>query len=548
MTQSLAARLLCAAALLAGNSVAAQQSALAFVPFNYDIQIALPDSGAAIHGDVRIDLLRRARSDTLTLDLLKLRVARVELDHRQARFTRTDSTIVIDVPSTAPDTLHVRVIYDGAPSDGLIASRDSAGRWTYFGDNWPNRARYWIAGIDRPDAKASVSWTVTAPVSKTVVANGVQIENQVFGMGAQQRVRSRWRESKPIPLYLMVIAAAPLVKFDLGETACGHAEIAKCVAQSVYVAPEQRNVLPGSFAKAGDIVEFYARLMAPFPYEKLAHLQSRTRFGGMENASAIFYADAPFHRRGLQEGIIAHETAHQWFGDAVTEKSWPHLWLSEGFATYFAALYTQHAHGDSAFLSEMARLRGQILGDTVSVPKRPVIDTTETDLLALLNTNSYQKGAYVLHMLRSQLGDSAFFRGLREYYAAHKDGNALSDDLRAALEHSSGKDLRAFFDQWLRRPGYPEVAVTAEDDATGMVIVVKQHDRFGLFDFPLPILIRTNDGAQRTVTIPVKAVAVTRMSLGVRRAEVNWVSVDPRFTVLMRSLVTDVGAVPQPRR
>jgi aminopeptidase N len=196
----------------------------------------------------------------------------------------------------------------------------------------------------------------------------------------------------------------------------------------------------------------------------------------------------------------------------------------------------------------MARLRGQILGDTVSVPKRPVIDTTETDLLALLNTNSYQKGAYVLHMLRSQLGDSAFFRGLREYYAAHKDGNALSDDLRAALEHSSGKDLRAFFDQWLRRPGYPEVEVTAEDDATGMVIVVKQHDRFGLFDFPLPILIRTNDGAQRTVTIPVKAVAVTRMSLGVRRAEVNWVSVDPRFTVLMRSLVTDVGAIPPPRR
>ena len=267
----------------------------------------------------------------------------------------------------------------------------------------------------------------------------------------------------------------------------------------------------------------------------------------MENASAIFYADAPFHGRGLQEGIIAHETAHQWFGDAVTEKSWPHLWLSEGFATYFAALYTQHAHGDSAFLGEMARLRGQILSDTGSVPRRPVIDTVETNLLDLLNTNSYQKGAFVLHMLRSQLGDSAFFRGLRDYYIAHKDGNALSDDLRAALERASGKDLRAFFDQWLRRPGYPEVEVIGENDATGMVTVVKQHDRFGFFEFPLPILIRTNDGAQRTVTIPVKAVAVTRMILGVRRADVNWVSVDPGFTVLMRNLITDVSGVPLPR-
>ena len=546
--QGFATRTLCAVALVVGNRVAAQQPALAFVPVNYDIQLALPDSGAVIHSDVRIDLVRRARLDTITLDLLKLQVQRVELDHRPARFSRTDSTILIYVPSSAPDTVHVRVVYDGAPTDGLIVSRDSAGRWTYFGDNWPNRARYWIAGIDRPDAKASVTWTVTAPVSKTVVANGVRIENQVFGMGQQQRVRSRWRESKPIPLYLMVIAAAPLVKFDLGETACGHAELARCVAQSVYVAPEQQKVLPGAFAKAGDIVEFYARLIAPFPYEKLAHLQSRTRFGGMENASAIFYADAPFHRRGLQEGIIAHETAHQWFGDAVTEKSWPHLWLSEGFATYFAALYTQHAHGDSAFLNEMARLRGQILSDTVSVPRRPVIDSTETNLLELLNTNSYQKGGYVLHMLRSQLGDSAFFRGLRDYYAAHKDGNAVSDDLRAALERASGRDLRGFFDQWLRRPGYPEVEVIGEDDATGMVAVVKQHDRFGFFEFPLPILIRTKDGAQRTLTVPVKPVAVTRMSLGVWRADVSWMSVDPTFTVLMRNLLTNVTAIPLPRK
>ena len=133
----------------------------------------------------------------------------------------------------------------------------------------------------------------------------------------------------------------------------------------------------------------------------------------MENATAIFYADGLFRRGGVSEGLIAHETAHQWFGDAVTERFWPHVWLSEGFATYFAALYTQHAHGDTAFRAEMEGLRSAIFKDTVAVARRPVIDTIETDLLALLNVNSYQKGGWVLHMLRSELGDSAFLLGLR---------------------------------------------------------------------------------------------------------------------------------------
>src|SRR5207237_588259 len=171
--------------------------------------------------------------------------------------------------------------------------------------------------------------------------------------GRRARVLTRWREAKPIAPYLMVIAAAPLTKLDLGNTACGLAEMRRCVAQSVYVAPEQRKVLPGAFAKAGDIARYFATRIAPFPYEKLAHLQSATRFGGTQNASAIFYSDDLFRNRGANdEGVIAHETAHQWFGDAVTEREWPHLWLSEGFATYFAALWALHAHGDSAFRAE----------------------------------------------------------------------------------------------------------------------------------------------------------------------------------------------------
>jgi aminopeptidase N len=290
--------------------------------------------------------------------------------------------------------------------------------------------------------------------------------------------------------------------------------------------------LPGAFARAGDIVQFYASLVGPFPYEKLAHLQSETRFGGMENATAIFYSDQLLRRGGITEGLIAHETAHQWFGDAVTEKLWPHVWLSEGFATYFAALYTQHAHGDSAFRAEMGQLRSQILADTVSVPKRPVIDSLEPDLLALLNVNSYQKGAFVLHMLRSELGDSVFFRGLRDYFSSHKHGSALTGDLRVALEHVSGRDLRGFFNQWLRRPGYPDVGMTwTTDPQQGTVVTINQGGKFGYFDFTMPIVVVDANGAGHPSKISVTATPTTRVQVSADQA--RQVIFDPDITVLM---------------
>jgi aminopeptidase N len=422
----------------------------------------------------------------------------------------------------------------------LIARKDSAGRWTYFGDNWPNRARYWIPSVDHPSQKSTVSWAVTAPLGQTVIANGSLIENRTLRAVQPGRMLARWRESKPIPSYLMVIGVAPLVKLDLGETACGLAELLRCVPQSVYVAPEQKGILPGAFSRAGDIVQFFASRVAPFPYEKLAHVQSETRFGGMENATAIFYADALFRKAGVSEGLIAHETAHQWFGDAVTERNWPDLWLSEGFATYFAALWTQHAHGDSAFRAELEKQRSDILSDTSAVPKRPVIDTIETDLLALLNVNSYQKGGFVLHMLRTELGDSAFFAGIRDYYTRHKHGTAVTADLQVALERASGKNLRGFFDQWLRRPGYPEVTVawTGGSNARGTSVSVTQSNRFGYFAFPLPVVLVDRNGARRSFTIPVGASAMTRFDVDYPSADIARVIVDPNVTALVRDLTT----------
>jgi aminopeptidase N len=496
---------------------------------DYDLTLDLPERGAEIRGRAVLTVRRQAPANALTLDLLRLTVDSVLVNGAPRPFVRTPETVGVPLPDESE--AKVTIVYHGEVTDGLIVRTDSAGRWTGFGDNWPDRARNWIPSVDHPSDKATVTWRVRAPSERTVVANGALVERVPAGDG---RTLTVWRERQPIPVYLMVIAAAPLVRYDLGETACGLAELARCVPQSVYTAPEQQRIVPGDFEEAGEIVRWFSQMVGPFPYEKLAHLQSSTRFGGMENASAIFYADALFRRTGVGEGLIAHETAHQWFGDAVTERDWPHLWLSEGFATYFAALFSEHAHGDSAFRAARIAIRDAVLTDRQAVPVRPVIDTLETNLLALLNRNSYEKGGFVLHMLRRQVGDSAFFRALREYYAAHRHGNALTSDLQAAMEHASGQSLGWFLDQWLRRPGYPELRAAWTRTADGVLeLTVEQGARFGAYRFPLTIAVTRADGTtgRARLEIPAEPRTVVRLP-GRYAAEPSRVELDPDADLL----------------
>ena len=483
---------------------------------DYDLTLDLPDSGRVIRGTAILTVRRTADADTLTLDLVQLPVASVVVDGRAVVFARTPGTIRVPLPDGRRDTLRVTVTYGGEVRDGLVIRTDAQGRWTAFGDNWPNRARHWIPSIDHPSDKATVSWTVHTPPGRTVVANGRQLPLGRMRVGYAEARTSRWREDRPIPTYAMVIAAAPLVRHELGAAACGLAEFERCVEQAVYTMPEVRDYMPGPFASARGVVDWMARLVGPFPYEKLAHVQSSTIYGGMENASAIFYDERLFRDRTMSVELIAHETAHQWFGDAVTEREWPHLWLSEGFATYFSALWTEQSQGPDAFRAQMAATRSQILSDTVAVARRPVIDTIETNLTALLNANSYQKGGWTLHMLRRLVGDSAFFRGVRQYYNAHRHGTALTDDLQRAVEATSGRPLDWFFDQWLRRPGYPTPVLRWDYDSTASrlsVTVDQERARFGRYRFPLTVAIQDPSGGVRRAQIEVAAQPRTTVQL-----------------------------------
>jgi len=507
--------------LFATGRLAAQQADPSPRPYrpgvdvlDYALSLDLPDSGNRIQGRAVLTVRRTGRTDTLVLDLLSLRVDSVLVDERATRFRRDSATIRIPLRAGSSDTLTIAVRYGGPVTDGLIIRDDTAWGWTAFADNWPSRGRHWIPSVDHPSDKATVSWTVRAPSRLKVIANGDRLGEAPVNGSNPPRTVTRWRMNEPIPVYLMVIAAAPLYEYDLGETACGLTLVGRCVHQWVYVEPRMKDFLPGPFRSAADIVSLFGALVGPFPYEKLAHLESSTRFGGMENASAIFYADQPFRKRTMTDGVIAHETAHQWFGDAVTETEWSHLWLSEGFATYFAALWTRKSAGDSAFRAEMEEIRRAVLSSRV-VAERPVIDTAERNLMALLNENSYQKGGFVLHMLRTTLGDSAFFRGLHRYYDRYRNGNALSDDLRRELEASSGTPLGWFFDQWLRRPGFPDLTISWVYDAAAkrVILSIAQGARFGNYRFPLTIDITTAAGRRVRTHVDVTAQTSTLVTL-----------------------------------
>ena len=487
---------------------------------NYEFTIQLPQSGKFIDAHAAVTVCRTSSESSLVLDLVGFQVDSVCVNRRPAEFQKDRATLRVSLAprkALTADTLLVNIHYSGAVDEGLIIRTDNKGRWTAFGDNWPTRARYWLPTVDDPSDKATVQWNIVAPMDRKVVANGELIEEKQIGSpneaGGGRRL-TRWIMTRPIPTYLMVIAAAPLVSYDLGVTARGLSEFGSGVRQSVYVFPEQADYLPGPFERAGDIVEFFSRTIGPFPYEKLAHLESSTRYGGMENASEIFYAEDAFRRHTVTYGLIAHETAHQWFGDAVTPRSWGHVWLSEGFATYFEKLWAEKSEGENAFRTGMKELRVEIVSSR-EVFERPVIDTLQTELMRLRNANSYQKGAWTLHMLRSMLGDSLFFGGIRQYYARHRHSNATSDDLCIDLERFSHTRLRWFFDQWLRRPGFPEITIgwNYDQQSHRVTLNIEQGSRFPEYRFPLKIQIQMSDGTSQSATVDVPAERVYGVTL-----------------------------------
>ena len=356
--------------------------------------------------------------------------------------------ILLGKQMNANDTATLLIPYSGIPSDGLIISKTKYGHRSFFADNWPDRGHNWIPCHDDPADKATVEFIVTAPEHYQVVANGVQIEETSLG----NRLKlTHWKEDTPVSTKVMVIGVADFA-VNLAGVVNGNIPVYS------WVYPENKDKGFYDYAMAKDILPFFINNVGPYGYKKLANVQSKTRFGGLENANTIFYSEGSVTGTRSSESLLAHEIAHQWFGNMATEKSFGHLWLSEGFATYFTILYFENKQGKEAAIKMLKVDRDQVIAYSKESNKA-IVDTAETDYMKLLNPNSYQKGGWVLHMLRNELGDSVFWRSIRKYYSTYAGGIADTRDLQKVFETVSGKNLKEFFDQWLYTAGQPELDI-----------------------------------------------------------------------------------------
>jgi len=457
---------------------------------HYQIELELRDDGAFVSGTTSVHVrLRRDGVASLWLDFQEMRVDGVRVGGAARPFVHQGGRLSIKLPRAfaAGEILVVEVRYHGsAGTAGLVAGRNVYGRPVVFADNWPEGARHWFPAVDHPSDKATVEFRITAPERYEVIAPGRLMEERSLLDG---RKLVRWSQGVPVPTYCMVIGAA--------EFSVAHAGYALGVPIVFDAYPQDAEPAAQRFRRTAQVMQFMSDTVGPYPYEKLAQVQSTTRYGGTEYASAIFYAEKVPRGEEADGLLVPHEIAHQWWGDSVTPADWDDLWLSEGFATYFAALFAEQLGGAAALRREMERAQDAVKQLHAKSPGpiiAPALSPTQK-----LNAYTYQKGAWLLHMLRRRLGDATFFGGLRRFYALHAGANASSEDLRRVLEAESGTNLETFFRQWLHEPGFPEYEVAWRwDRAAGEVVLdLAQSQASGPFDMPVELAFHVGDTIER---------------------------------------------------
>ncbi|MCK5730415.1 MAG: M1 family metallopeptidase [Draconibacterium sp.] len=500
---------------------------------HYTFEIHLNDTTNRIEGKttISLNLLKSVRQ--VNLDLIELNdstkkgmvISSVTENSNLLKFKHQNHQLQIQLTERLirDKKAVIQIKYAGIPADGLVISKNKFGDRTFFGDNWPNRARHWIPTVDHPSDKATLEFLVYAPEHYHVISNGSLFEETTL----QNKIKfTHWKENIPISTKLMVIGVARFAIQNIGNY--------KGVPVSSWVFPQNQEYGFKDYAVGKKALQYFSETIGFYSYEKLAHVQSKTRYGGMENASCIFYSERTVNGKNQQERLFAHETAHQWFGNSVTEQNWHHIWLSEGFATYLTHVYNQHFHGEEHFRNGLKKDRERVI-KYANVNLAPIIDTTIADYNLLLSANSYQKASWFLHMLRNKTGDSIFFAGLQKYYHDYQNSTALTKDFKNSMEIVSSKNLHSFFHQWLWQPGHPKLKVEWQQISNNKIdFVVEQIQPDYIFSFPLEIAIQYKNGNVKYEMIEINK-HKTELSFAAKN-RVEKIVLDPNTKLLFEEI------------
>jgi aminopeptidase N len=333
-------------------------------------------------------------------------------------------------------------------------------------------SRHWFPCFDFPNELATSEMIVTVPKPLVAVSNGELLSVTEKG----QSRTYHWYQSVPHVAYLTSVAAGDFA--EIKAKADG-------VPVQYYVQKGREAEARRALGRTPEMIAYFSeRLGLPYPYAKYAQVVvGDFIFGGMENVSATTLTDTVLYDRRAQpdfedaaDGLVAHELAHQWFGDLLTCRDWAHGWLNEGFATYFDALFVEHHQGLDRFRYAMRGNAEIYFRDDRSRYRRPIVSNTYNEPIDLFDRQFYEKGSWVLHMLRFELGDDLFWKAIRHYVQKHRHTNVTTPDLQRAIEEATGRNLDAFFDQWVYGAGHPNfnVAYEWDDKAKQAKVTVKQ--------------------------------------------------------------------------
>lgn len=501
-------------------------------PHNFDVQhysirVEFDRAKKQVFGDTTVVLKPTTENLRLvTLDAIALTFRSVTNSTTQLplKYKTAVGKINISLDRTygLGEEVSIRFTYTATPKKGVYfvdasnsseANKHSAQIWT---QGEPDEARHWFPSFDFPSDKATTEQFITADSEETVIGNGVLIDK-----ANAQNGKVTWHYRMPVS------HSTYLVSFVIGKYAKIEDKY-NDIPLGFYVYPGRESLADKPFSATKKMMGVFEEATGVnYPFNKYDQtIVAKFAFGGMENVTAttlfdqdVFLIDLPF-AKDIVGDLVSHELAHSWFGNLVTCKNWAELWLNEGFATYMEAIYREKAFGRENYLEKIRTDAAEFLVHDLVTRRRHGLynrRANEVDKLFDVSAVTYNKGSVVLHMLRMQIGDEAFWKGVNAYLQTHKFGNVTSEDLKLSMETASGQDLDWFFDQWVYHSGAPKLNVSSVYTANPRTIIVKidQTQRADLlvpavFRLPLDITIETKAGAvTRSIEMKTRSTSIT---------------------------------------
>ena len=404
---------------------------------NYDLSIDLYPKQKFLKGNATLTgVITNKKISRLDLNFYdNLKITNATIDGYSAKYERTSTGISFPLNEVLKDTFKVNIVYEGTPKRLGLSSfvfGEINSHSVVYSLNEPDYASTWFPCDDRPDDKALLDIKITNDTSQVSVSNGKLIGITTEG----SRKTYRWKTVYPISTYLICLYSSNYKEFDDKYFSQDKTDT---MAIKYFVFPNQLEDAKVDFSDHVDMMNYFAKTFGEYPFikEKYGVAEFLWQFGAEEHQTITGVGSIFVGGKKLFNDLYSHELSHQWFGDAVGLKSWKDIWLNEGFASYCEALYAEHVGGPGALQSMMmSKFHSRFSGKLYNPED-------------LFSQTVYDKGAWVLHMLRWEIGDTAFFKSMRNYFKTYKYKNASIDDFKKICENVSGKDLDYFFRQWI---------------------------------------------------------------------------------------------------